>query len=133
MSKQKGFTLIELVIVIAVLGILAAIAVPKFIDLQSDAEEAAKKGMTGAVKSAHAVAIADLKAFPTVTQLADYVNGEDVAAEGADKGINVVVNAKTFTVPTYRDSKCTTATAADTGSNEDVVQCVGSTLVEVVP
>jgi len=52
MKKQNGFTLIELVIVIIVLGILAATAVPKFINLQDDAKESAMKGVEAAVHSA---------------------------------------------------------------------------------
>ena len=44
--------MIELVIVIAILGILAAVAIPKFIDFTSDAKEAACKGAIGAVRSA---------------------------------------------------------------------------------
>ncbi|WP_028864107.1 prepilin-type N-terminal cleavage/methylation domain-containing protein [Psychromonas aquimarina] len=52
MKKQSGFTLIELVIVIIILGILAATAVPKFVDLQGDAREAAMKGMKGALEGA---------------------------------------------------------------------------------
>jgi len=52
MKKQNGFTLIELVIVIIVLGILAATAVPKFINLQDDAKVSAMAGVEAAVNSA---------------------------------------------------------------------------------
>ncbi|QUM78271.1 type II secretion system protein [Moritella sp. 24] len=55
MKKQNGFTLIELVIVIIVLGILAATAVPKFINLQDDAKESAIAGLDAAVQSASAI------------------------------------------------------------------------------
>ena len=52
MNKQSGFTLIELVIVIIILGILAATAVPKFVDLQGDARRSAMKGVKGALEGA---------------------------------------------------------------------------------
>ena len=51
MKSSKGFTLIELVIVIVVLGILAATAVPKFIDIQSNAKESVLVSYSGALKS----------------------------------------------------------------------------------
>ena len=50
--KQEGFTLIELIVVIVILGILAVTAAPKFIDLQGDARASALQGLAGAMKGA---------------------------------------------------------------------------------
>lgn len=52
LSKNTGFTLIELVIIIVVLGILAAIAIPKYQDITSDAREASCRGALGGLRSA---------------------------------------------------------------------------------
>jgi prepilin-type N-terminal cleavage/methylation domain-containing protein len=52
LSRKSGFTLIELVIIIVVLGILAAIAIPKYQDITSDAQEAAARGALGGLRSA---------------------------------------------------------------------------------
>ena len=53
MQKQQGFTLIELVVVIIILGILAVTAAPKFINLQGDARLSALSGMKAAIQGAN--------------------------------------------------------------------------------
>ncbi|MCO4799931.1 MAG: prepilin-type N-terminal cleavage/methylation domain-containing protein [Colwelliaceae bacterium] len=66
LTNTKGFTLIELVVVIVILGILAATAAPKFIDLTSDAKAAVMEGVEGSIESAvsmiHAKALVQGKA-----------------------------------------------------------------------
>ncbi|BAJ00265.1 type II secretion system protein [Shewanella violacea] len=58
MKQQNGFTLIELVVVIIILGILAVTAAPKFINLQSDARESTLQGMKGAIQGANSLIFA---------------------------------------------------------------------------
>ncbi|ORT52020.1 MSHA biogenesis protein MshA [Vibrio sp. qd031] len=55
MKNQKGFTLIELVVVIVILGILAVTAAPRFLNLQSDARASSLQGLKGAMAGAGSI------------------------------------------------------------------------------
>lgn len=55
LNKQQGFTLIELVMVIVILGILAATALPKFIDMTTSARESTLSGLQGAIQGAKSI------------------------------------------------------------------------------
>ena len=85
MKQQKGFTLIELIIVIVVLGILAVTAAPQFINFQSDARastvEGAKASVQGAMQLAYAKALID---------------GSDKTAPGS--GVEVVTERGAVTI-----------------------------------
>lgn len=48
---KNGFTLIELVMIIVILGILAAVAIPRFVDMQADAQLAAERGVVGGIRA----------------------------------------------------------------------------------
>jgi prepilin-type N-terminal cleavage/methylation domain-containing protein len=63
MRKSKGFTLIELMIVVAIIGILSAIAIPKFADLIRKSNEGATKGNLGALRSAISIYYGEMEGF----------------------------------------------------------------------
>lgn len=73
--KAKGFTLIELVMVIVILGILAAVAMPKFVNLSNEADLAKMKGIAGVLSEA---SVANFAAFKTGNPSAVEIRGIDV-------------------------------------------------------
>jgi MSHA pilin protein MshA len=101
--QSRGFTLIELVVVITILGILAAFAIPKFIALDTQARVATVNGMVGTVKSAAALArsLSQATGNPaTVTMEGSPVtmlnNYPDSVALGIPNAVNVSASDFTY-------------------------------------
>ena len=76
--NEKGFTLIELVIIIVILGILAAVAIPRYQDMSAQAKEAAARGSIGNLRSAVTIFYANqavttgTATWPTLVQLTTF-------------------------------------------------------------
>ena len=83
-TKQSGFTLIELVVVIVILGILAAVALPRFINLQADARFASANALAGALRSA-----------AVLSRAAYLVAGNSAATTVLMEGLPVAVSSGT--------------------------------------
>ena len=97
--KEQGFTLIELIVVIVILGILAVTAAPKFMNLTSDANSAVVKGLAGAIRSASQTIYAKSKvnrngANPSYVCATDECIGEEyLSAEEQQKKTQDLYNA----------------------------------------
>jgi MSHA pilin protein MshA len=93
--RDGGFTLIELIIVIVILGILAAIAAPKFGSMEDDARKAVAKGGAGALQSAAVVKFAAAKVAggskPIFASIkAEWTRDADITAAGSCQGVSSV-------------------------------------------
>ena len=117
MINKKGFTLVELVMIIVILGILAIVAIPKYFDLQNDAKIAAEKGVVGGVRAGIHTYFAQNKAFPASLDSASLAACSDtnacfttVLAQGGVTQDWTKASATTYTGPAGTTYTYTAAT-----------------------
>lgn len=123
-SPQKGFTLIELVVVIVILGILAAFAIPRFANIATDARTSAINGMAGTLRSTaalvHGMALArnvNNGVLSLEGSTVTIVNGYPAASAAGIEAAMVNVDASTFNVAHAGGVTTVTVVGASTPAN----------------
>ncbi|QDE32832.1 prepilin-type N-terminal cleavage/methylation domain-containing protein [Shewanella polaris] len=132
MQKQQGFTLIELVVVIIILGILAVTAAPKFINLQGDARASSLAGMRGAIQGANTLvyskaALAGKESDATETlDIGSGTEDVDIAYGYVQATKDSLEEALDVTFDLGADGEATAATISDPASDWIIEEGTGS-------